>query len=108
MVDEELTNAAAISSRIWYTRTQEHSQYMSAKAAQHYVDVNYFHTNFIRTWHLPDDQWNRGLNYLIHARTGKLWTKARESKAIYTLLLLNLKIAAFFAITKSPSTPRRS
>jgi hypothetical protein len=44
MVDEELTNAAAISSRIWRTRTQEHSQSMSAKAAQHHIDAKYFST----------------------------------------------------------------
>ena len=86
MVDEELTNAAAISSRIWRTRTQEHSKYMSAKAAQHYIDAQYFDTNFIRTWYLPDDQWKRGLNYLIHARIGKLWTKSKGVKShLYTL-----------------------
>jgi hypothetical protein len=71
---------------IWFKRTLEHRNYMTARAAQRYLKYEFDQTSYIRSWFLPDDHWNRGLLYLIHIRIGKIWTKSKGCKSnLYTL-----------------------
>jgi hypothetical protein len=79
-------NNSQLQAQIVAQRTAEHTTYMTANAAMIYLAADYYSTRYISTWFLADPQWKAGLTFLIHARLGQLWSKAK-AKHLSTLTL---------------------